>query len=530
MTRRQSFTVGIAALVCGVLALAGSMYAAEPVRGGRLVQLLPGEPGNLNPSLSTDQYMFSVAGAIFNNLVQFDKQLNPIPDLAESWRISPDGLTYTFKLRDAKWHDGKPVTSEDVKFTFEEITTKHHPRGTVFGKSIERIETPDVRTVVFRLKEVSPAFIFINRLGNGGAILPKHVYAGSDPKQNPANTRPIGSGAYRFKEWVKGSHIIVERNPQYFKPGKPYLDSVVFKIVPDATGRVLALEQGEGDFLSIYGAPMAEIPRLRRTKGVVVTTEGNEATAVLTLAKFNLRHESFKQLKVRQALAHAVNQKLVGERAHYGVGRASVGPIHSDLAWAYTDDVPKYPYDLARANALLDEAGYRRKPDGVRFRVNVAYNTKQPEIAKTAEIMRDTWNAVGVAVTLQPLDFAGSNKVEADWSYDVHIGQYSCGPDPAVGVARLYLTSNIKNAPGVNTMGYSNPHVDDLFARAAKELDQKKRAALYRDIQKVLAKDVPAVFVWDWGLPVVYRDEWTNLVPVTFVQDQHLEEVHRTRR
>jgi peptide/nickel transport system substrate-binding protein len=162
--------------------------------------------------------------------------------------------------------------------------------------------------------------------------------------------------------------------------------------------------------------------------------------------------------------------------------------------------------------------------------VTVAFNTNQPEIAKTAEIIRDNWNAIGVAVTLRPLDFAGSNKLEADWGYDVHIGQYSCGPDPAIGVARLYVSGNIKNAPGVNTMGYANPQVDDLFQRAERELDRGRRAALYREVHRLLAREVPAVFVWDWGLPIVYREEWADLVPVTFVQDQHLEEVHRRPR
>ena len=211
----------------------------RPRYGGTFIVGSGGDPVTLNLATDFSTIDTLAASSIYNMLVKSDADLNPQPDLAESWKVSNDGLTYTFQLvKNATWHDGKPFTSADVKFTFAEVLKKYHPRGSVVLNSVESIETPDPHTVVFKLKQpFDPLMKFI---GNEAFIIPKHLYENTDILKNPYNLKPIGTGPFVFKEWKKGSHIALERNPSYFKKGKPYLDKIIIKVVPDASSRMIA--------------------------------------------------------------------------------------------------------------------------------------------------------------------------------------------------------------------------------------------------------------------------------------------------
>ncbi|HVR50051.1 MAG TPA: ABC transporter substrate-binding protein, partial [Pseudorhodoferax sp.] len=241
-------------LLQGGLALAswpflGSAAFAQasgtPQRGGTLVISLAPEPQTISAAFLTTMQTTMIAGKISEGLVWFDEQLQPQPELAQSWAFAPDGLSLTLNLRrNVKWHDGRDFTSADVAFSLLNIWQKFHPGGRLAYASVTAVDTPDAHTAVLRFSRPTPYLLaFLNVYG--AQVVPKHVYEGTDLLKNPANNAPIGTGPFRFKEWVRGSHIALERNPHYWRNGQPYLDGVVFKFIPEAAARAVALSGGE---------------------------------------------------------------------------------------------------------------------------------------------------------------------------------------------------------------------------------------------------------------------------------------------
>ena len=223
------------ALLCAVALPA--VLAMTPVAAKTLVFCSEGSPENFYPGINTTGTSFDANSQIYSRLVEFERGgTTVVPGLAESWTISPDGKTYTFNLEPkAKWHDGKPLTSEDVIYTAMEFLPLTHPRAkAIFGRC-ESITAPDAHTVVFKLKEPFGPFIGAFDISNL-PVMPKHIYAGTDVVKNPANLNPIGSGPFKLKEWVRGSHIHLVRNDDYFKPGLPYLDAIIYRVIPDGAG------------------------------------------------------------------------------------------------------------------------------------------------------------------------------------------------------------------------------------------------------------------------------------------------------
>lgn len=220
---------------------------AAPKRGGTFIVVAGTDPGHLNPAISTSGALHFVAGSLYNGLVALDKSFQPEPELAQSWVVSEGGKTYTFKLRPGvKWHDGQPFTAADVKFTFEELLLKYHARTkTGLEPTLAGIDTPDNLTAVFRFQ--APYAPLLQQLNVIEApILPKHLYAGSDPQNNPANLKPVATGPFKFVEYKKGQQVTMARNQDYFKAGLPYFDKLVFSIVPQPATAMLAFDKGRG--------------------------------------------------------------------------------------------------------------------------------------------------------------------------------------------------------------------------------------------------------------------------------------------
>jgi len=483
----------------------------KPKYGGTLIVGASSDPSTLNLAITYNIIDTLAVSSVFNLLTKSDYDLNPRPDLAESWKISEDGLSYTFNLvRNATWHDGRPFTSADVKFTFSEVLNKHHPRGSVVLKVIDSIETPDPHSVIFKLKHpYDPLMKFI---GNEAFILPKHLYENTDILKNPYNLKPVGTGPFLFKEWKKGSHLTLDRNPSYFKMGKPYLDRIIIKIVPDASSRMIAFEAGEIDYLYYVNLPASEVFRFKNRPGFVVTSKGHEVGPSIMLMAFNLRRAPFNNLKVRQAIAHAIDKEYIEAKADYGLGKVAIGPIASATRWAFNPNVPRYDFNPQKAEQLLDEAGYRRGPGGVRFKTSIIADRGDFLYAKTAEIIRDYLAKVGIAVELKLLD--RSSMIDASyirWDFDLQVHGLGTGPDPAIAVARTYVSSNIKPIPFANNSGYSNKEVDELFALAERAPTVKKRAEYYHKVQEILVKDLPYLWLSEYGLNSAFRDEFRGL-------------------
>ena len=480
-------SLGLLALLMTV-----SLGSAQPMpaRGGTLVVGVTADPGHLNPGITTAGGTHVVADHLYSGLLQFDEHLAPQPNLAEHWTVADEGRTYTFHLaRGVTWHDGQPFTAADVKFTFEQVLLPFHARTKAGLESVlEAIETPDAHTVIFRFAQ--PYAPLLRRLDVVEApILPKHRYQGTEILTNPTNAQPVGTGPFTFQAYQKGEQVVMLRNARYFKPGLPYLDRVVFKIIPHASTAALALEQGEVDYLWNLGGP--EILRLQRHPDVILATTpaGPGGAFCLDTLLFNLRKSPFSSLEVRQAFAYGINREQLLAQVRFGRGRVATGPIASTLAWAYHPQVPPYPYDVAAAAALLDRAGYPPGPGGTRLRVVFVHASP---FAKTAEVIREHLSRLGVAVDLQTMDVNAANeRIFLRQDFDLAIGSYCNGPDPEIGVTRAYVSSNIKPIPFANGAAYHNPQIDELFHRAARTIDLAARTSLYAQIQEILVRDVP---------------------------------------
>lgn len=494
----------------------------HPLYGGSVVVAISSDPGGLNPSITTQGGVHLICGSIFSGLVAHDFDLNPVPDLAERWQVSPDGRTYTFFLaREAVFHDGLPVTAEDVRFTFEQLLLKYHSRTrTSIGDTLRRIDTPDQHTVVFNFDKPYAAFLRLVDVTNA-PVMPKHLYEGTDPLTNPHNTNPVGSGPFKLQEWLKGDHLTLVKNERYFKRGKPYLDRVVYKVMPTGGLATIAFEGGEVDYL--LGASPLDIARLKNLSGVVVTTKGREGFATVETLIPNLARAPLSDLRVRRAMAHAIDKNFLVDKLLFGQGVAATGPISHMLGWAYHPNVDKYEHDVVLANRLLDEAGQRRGKDEIRFHLKFVHAASY---AKVAEALRDQFREVGIAVDLQLMEFAAAvDAVYIKKDFDLGFASFENGPDPDIGVKRTVVSSNIGPIPFSNGAGYRNPRVDELFALAASELDRQKRATYYFEAQNLLVKDLPYFWLYEPNSSAAYRAglqgmyEWSAKSNIYFAQD-----------
>jgi peptide/nickel transport system substrate-binding protein len=479
-----------------------------PVRGGTVVQAISADPPTMNPGITTDTQAWSLMGKLFNGLTYLDGDYRSYPDLAESWDISKDGLTYTFRLRhNVKWHDGQPFTSADVKFSYLEVLPKYHPTGRVAFAVIASVDTPDPYTAVVRLKKPFAPFLFMTNLNNG-PILPRHLLEGKDIATAEFNQKPVGTGPFRLAEVVKGSHYMLERNPDYFKPGRPYLDRVVLRVMPSPPSRVLAFEKGEVDVLYSFFLPREQAARMKGMPGIVFK-DYMLFPEVITLF-FNLKDSKpLGDLKVRQAIAHAIDKSFIADKGYFGLSRPAISPIPSNLAWAHNSKVTVYPYDPARAQALLDEAGYRG-PE--RMGLRLAYDPANSAVNKAAEIVAQQLRAVGINVRQTPMERSLMiEKVFKQYEFDLFIHNYTTYGDPAIGVTRAYDCDNIVPAPFVNVERYCNKKVDELFDRAATATTRAERARHYQAAQEIIARELPTIPLLEYGDTNVARPRLRNI-------------------
>ena len=483
---------------------------AAPPRGGTLVVAVTADPGHFNSGISTAGGTHAVADNLYNGLVFLDDKLDPKPDLADSWTVSPDGKTYTFKLHPGvKWHDGQPFSSADVKFTFEEVLLKYHARTKAGLEAVlDGIDTPEANTVVMRFKQ--PYGPLLQRLDMVEApMLPKHVYEDQDPTKADANLKPVGTGPWKLAEYVKGDRVRMVRNEQYYKPGLPYLDELVFRIIPQPTTAALALEQGEVDFLGSVPGP--DLARLRQNPDLTFAQHaaGGGGSFCEETMIYNLSRPPLDKVEVRQALAHAIDRDEILKNVYFGQGRVATSAIASSVTWAHNPNAPKYPLDRAKANTLLDQAGLPRGADGTRFKLQFVHATSY---SKTGEAIRQQLAQVGIDFQLMPMEVNAANEREfVQKDFDVGFASYCNGPDPEIGVRRMYVSSNIGSILFSNGAGYRNAEVDKLFDMAAASVDRAERARLYGQIQDIVGRDLPYWWLVETENVRAWRKSFHNL-------------------
>ncbi|MDN2566127.1 ABC transporter substrate-binding protein [Aquibium sp. A9E412] len=504
---RRALLLGSALTLAAVLAPGAGLLAQEetPKRGGTLVV---GHDSfrHLNSAIQTGNSTGVPAAQIFAGLVRIDADFEPQPYLAESWEIAEDGLSATFRLVEgATFHDGEPITAGDVRFSIETVKANSAVGPTMY-RAVSAIETPDPRTVVIRMSDPIP-FLLQALAPALTPIIPEHVFGGEgDIKTHPANAAPVGSGPFKFVEWQRGQHVVLERNDDYFRDGLPYLDRIIFLTFDDPTKRRLAITNGTTHYTAFSGIKFADIKKLAEDPDLVVTSRGYEALGPTNFLEFNLRKAPLDDPRVRQAIAHAIDREFITEELHHGVSRPLRGPFHHGNPFAAPDSLVTYEHDLDKARALLDEAGLAPDEDGIRASFTLDVPTFHPDSMRTvAEYLRPQLRKIGldVAVRISP-DYATWASRVGSWEHDMTMSGTWNNPDPVIGVNRSFLCdSPRKGVVFSNTGGYCNEEVDKLLDAAAVETDMAERQAIYAEVQKIVTGDLPLV--------------WTNEEPYTTI-------------
>lgn len=496
------------------LAFAGSAFsfavAADGKPGGSVVMVSTQSPRHLNPAVQSGAATAVPGAQIFASPLLYDADWKPHPYLAESWEVADDALSVTLHLvKDAKFHDGKPITSEDVKFSIETIKA-NHPFTTMY-EPVSAIETPDEHTAVIRLAHPHPALL----LCLSGAlcpIIPKHVFGdGQDIKTHPANANPVGSGPYKLEEFTPGQKITLVRNPDFFLKDRPLLDRIIVTISNDPNAILLAVENGEADCYP-FATASQDIKRLEKVDRLHVTDKGFEGIGAINWLAFNTGKAPLDDKAVRQAIGYAIDRNFITNALMRGVARAQRSPIIESSPF-FNPKMPFYDHDLEKANKMLDEAGHKAGADGIRFKLTVDYIPGAPEQQEgVAQYLKSQLKKAGIDVEVRASpDFPTWAKRVSNFDFDMTMDAVYNWGDPVIGVHRTYLSSNIrKGVIWSNTQQYSNPKVDELLTQAAVENDPDKRKALYDEFQMIVGDDLP-----------IY---WINALPYHSAYDKEIAE------
>lgn len=505
LDRRKFLKLSTAVAGTGMLSGIPLMAAAQ-AKGGVLNVVVQPEPPGIMIGIYQNVPSQMVGGNIFEGLLRFDADLNPHPLLAESWESAADGMAYSFKLKEnVLWHDGKPFTSDDVVFSVDVMLRETHPRVRNFLTAVESITADGPFKVDFKMKHPFAPFIQSFEVGSM-PMLPKHLYEGTDYASNPVNTAPIGTGPLKFAEWSRGTHLKLVANTQYHEVDLPTIEAVYFHVIPDGSSRATAYETGRVDVLPGGSVEYFDVQRLAELPNSEVTTKGWEFQGSHSFLWLNNASKWVSDKRVRQAIMFALDREAMRDIAFFGYAKVAASPWNSSTKY-YTENIKQYPRDVDQAKALLAEAGYDGSP--IRLLPLPYGETWQ----RLAEIARENLAEAGITVELTATDVAGWNQRLGEKDYDIAFTYMSQYGDPALGVARLYTTSNIiQGSPWNNVSGFSNPALDALFDAGAVEIDPVKREKIYHDAQALIAEEVPLAWMFEMIWPTIHRSNIKNLI------------------
>jgi peptide/nickel transport system substrate-binding protein len=475
--------------------------AGQPRAGGTYTHGSQQEPDRLWGPVTGLTVSNEIEQLVNGALVRIDDRLQYVPYLAtevptlENGGISKDGLTYTFKLHNnVKWHDGQPFTSKDVKFTYEVVMMQGvDVRGRTGWDQIDRVDTPDDYTVVYHFRTIDAPFLDRVVIAS---ILPQHILGGLSAdaiNKHQWFRAPIGVGPYKFKEWVPGSYISLVKNPDYFKKGEPYFDTVVYKIVPDANSLLNQLQTGEID--SRVRLPNDQVDTVKGMKNVHVVSVPSVTPWLLWM---NNTRPPFNDKSVRQALAYGFDKVGIAKNLLKGLVEPA-WQLVSPLSWAYNPNVVKHQYDPDKAKQILDAAGWKVGSDGIREKdgnklsfeiLNIAGEQERVQILS---FIQQQWKAIGVDAKIKAVD-VGTMWGNALPKRDYQMAYSYTGREADPDISGWYLSPDKK--PAYNFAGYSNPQVDDLLTQALQTVDRNKRKELYFKVQEIVADDVVYLFLF----------------------------------
>jgi peptide/nickel transport system substrate-binding protein len=459
-------------------------------KGGTLVLAQAAEPITLIPDGKPDDNDIMLEQNIFNRLLKTNNNQQVILDLATGYEVSEDGLTYTFQLpKNVKFHDGEPMTSDDVKFTFDEILKQGAFASTTLT-TIKEVTCPDDYTVVFTLKKIDAGFLG-NLAFNGTSILPRHVYEGLDWMGNDSMVTPVGTGPFKFSEWNKGVNMILVRNDDfYLGPDLPYLDKIVMPFISDANTAMQSFYNGELDVLGII-PPSTEYDKLLSDPKI-------KADKVIYPSRFyiafNMLKEPYNDLNLRLAVAYATDSDDMLNKALKNIGLKATEYMSPVYEWAVnTDKEAKVPeFNIDKAKEYMAKTGLKPDSNGVYLKVTVDTYNFEP-FPDLVQVMKEQLGKIGIEVTINMLEYAAwDEKVSINKDYTVALTGGYQGPEAS------NLADRIVTGAYLNFLNYSNPEVDRLMAEGAALPTFELRAPKYKEAQAILAKDVPMVLISEW--------------------------------
>jgi len=454
------------------------------------------EPAGLDPHTISAAASIRIFRQIYNTLIDVDDNMNFIPELAESWE-QPDDVTYIFKLKQGvKFHNGREMTAEDVKYSFERVL---NPDTAAIGKSyydsIKSIEVVDNYTVKFNLSQPFAPFM-TNLTSLYGAIVPKEVV---EEKGNLMQAA-CGTGPFMLKEWIPDNRIVLEKNPDYFIAGEPKLDSIEFYVMTDEASRIAALRTGNVQLIKL-GAQ--SIPLVKDNKDITVKSYQSNDYSYLG---FNLTNDKFKDVRVRQAISYAINRQEILDTVYEGEATISgfVTPAMKRWAIDYASE-DLYQQNIEKAKKLLAEAGY---PNGFETVITVGL---YDDIKKTGEMLQKQLEAIGIKATIQNLETSQYVDAWKNKTHEMMAGRNGAGTDPNRSVAFFFSTKG-----SANVWGYSNPEVDKFCDLGKITTNEAEREKVYKEAQKLILQDCPNIFMVS---PMEYyfvRNELQGFEPKTF--------------
>lgn len=476
---------------------------AGPTYGDILVDGSIGDASNLIPLLATDSTSHDIAAMIYNGLVKYDKDLNIVGDLADSWDVSPDGLVITFHLRKTvRWHDGHPFTANDVFFTYK--TTIDPKTPTAYAGDFLRVKKAEVLNPhTFRVTYDRP---FAPALSSWSvAILPRHLLLGKDISKSPLSRHPVGTGPYKFKEWVNGQKIVLLSNHDYFE-GRAYIDGYIMRIIPDMATMFLELRAGSLDRMGL-----TPLQYTRQTESNLFRENFRKYRYLsfsYTYLGYNLKKPLFADKRVRQAISYAINKEEIIQGILLGLGKPATGPFKPGT-WAYNQNVTTFSYNPRKSRELLAEAGWKDtkangvlEKDGQPFIFEIITNQGNEVRAKCAEIIQKRLAEIGITVKIRVLEWAAFvNDFINKRKFDATILGWTIPLDPD-----LYdVWHSSKIAPEeLNFISYKNSEVDLLLEKGRSTFDQKERKKYYDRIQEILAEEQPYTFLYvPDALPII---------------------------
>ena len=490
------------------LDVAAAARDGKPVSGDTLIEALPANISGLIPNITGDKYSHDAVALVYNGLVSYDKDTNLIPELAASWDLAPDCLDLTFKLRkNVRWHDGRPFTAEDVVFTYQLMVDPKTPSPYKDDfQQVASVTALDPYTVHVRYKTPFAKAV----MTWGQTMLPRHLLERymleGKLREAPQNfTSPVGTGPYRFHEIRSGEKIVLVANPDYYA-GPPYISRIVYRIIPSQATIFLELKAR-----GIDASTLTALQYRRQTDYPAFKKAYNKFSYpanVYTYLGLNHKDPRFADKRVRQAFAHAINKRDLIEGVRLGLARQATGPFKPGT-WVYNPDVRIYPYDPARARALLAEAGWKTTnadgflvKDGRPFTFELLISQGSDEGRKIAEVIQAQLREIGVGVELRVLEWATFLKEHIKkrrfaaaamaWGIGLDSDQYSIWHSSQTGPDEF------------NFISYANPEVDELLERGRRTCLQSERKRAYDRMQEILAEDQPLIFLFFRDtLPVV---------------------------